>query len=549
MLEITEIPVPLDRGATEEGCLDAAHAEAVRLLGCQPYDIHELTLRRKSVDARRKRQVQFVVNVRVQLRQGLDERIVLDGLPQQNRRRVRLVSEVETGWPERSAAAGARTDRPVVVGAGCAGLFCALALAEAGLEPLLIERGQDARRRSTDIADFKALGLLKPDSNIQFGLGGAGTFSDGKLSTGTKSPDHRLILQTFVEAGAPEDILWEAKPHIGSDILPGVVENLVQRIRERGGEVRFGCKLIRLDRGIDSGVRDIAVTTDGFEEYIFVKHLVLACGHSARDVFALLQEKNVRLARKTFAMGVRIEHLQADIDAAQYGASAGHPALGAASYNLVTHCANGRSLFSFCMCPGGEVVAAATEPDGVVTNGASLNARAGANANAALLVNINPEDLPGTDPLAGIELQRQCERRAFELGGGAHRAPVQLVGDFLAGRPSEEAGRIQPTYPRGTTWSELDETLPPHVIETLRAGLPALDRKLRGFNDPEAVLTGVETRSSSPVQIVRGKDLQAEGTPGLYPCGEGAGYAGGIMSAATDGLRVARAVIADIAAR
>ena len=549
MLEISEIPVSLDQGATESGCIDAGTREAQRLLGCQPFDIRAVTLRRKSTDARRKRHVQFVISVRVELRPGLDERVLIDALPAQARRRVRLVEDDQAAFPGRSAAVGKRHARPVVVGAGCAGLFAALALAEAGLEPLLIERGKDAARRADDVETFNALGLLNPESNIQFGLGGAGAFSDGKLSTGTKSPDHRLILNTLVQAGAPRDILWESNPHIGSDILPRVVASLVERIRGLGGEVRFGCKLIRVDRGVDTGIRDIAVVSqNGFEEYLFVKHLVLACGHSARDVFDLLQNSGVQLARKTFAMGVRIEHLQADIDAAQYGPAAGHPALGAASYKLVAHCAGGRSLFTFCMCPGGEVVAAATEPKGVVTNGASLNARAGTNANAALLVNITPEDLPGTDPLEGVALQRACERKAYELGGGAFQAPVQLVGDFLDGRPSAGPGRVQPSYPRGVTWTQLDEALPPHVADTLRLGLPALDRKLRGYCDGQAVLTGVETRSSSPVQVTRDASLQSVNTPGLYPCGEGAGYAGGIMSAAADGIRCARAVISSIEA-
>lgn len=544
MLEISEIRCSLKHGRTEAGCCETGLRTAVKLLGCDRDDIASVALRKKSVDARKKQDVHFTLTVRVALRDGLDEGYVLSRLRSQNQRHIRIVSDDMPSFPSPLGRAGRSATHPVIVGAGCAGLFAALSLAEAGLEPLLIEQGDDAARRTKAAETFNATGTLDPANNIQFGLGGAGTFSDGKLNTGTKSPAHRLVLQAFVDAGAPHEILWDAKPHIGSDILPDVVTNLVARIERLGGGVRFQTKLTAIERGPLGAVRGIEVAHDRRTERIATEHLVLACGHSARDVFGLLHDGGFELARKTFAMGVRIEHLQADIDRVLYGSAAGHPALGAAPYRLVAHLPNGRSIFSFCMCPGGQVVAAASEPGGVVTNGASLHARDGRNANAALLVNVEPDDLPGDDSLAGVKLQRSCEQAAFALGGGAYRAPAQLVGDFLAKRPSTAPGRVQPTYPRGVTWGTIDDCLPPHIIETLRLGIPALGRKLRGYDDPEAVLTAPETRSSSPVTIVRDRETcVAVGAPGLYPCGEGAGYAGGIMSAATDGIRCAQAVI------
>ena len=544
MLEISEIRCSLKHGATETGCCETGLRAAIKLLGCAREDIAHVTLRKKSIDARKKQDVHFTLTVRITLHEGTNEDRTLQKVRPQDRRRVRAVADDDPAFPQPLGLTGRPLPRPVVVGAGCAGLFAALTLAEAGLEPLLIEQGDDAARRTAAVEWFNRTGELDPANNIQFGLGGAGTFSDGKLNTGTKNPAHRLILQTFVDAGAPREILWDAKPHIGSDILPDVVTNLVSRIESLGGEVRFRTKLTSIERKADGSVNAIEVAHDGESERVVTDRLILACGHSARDVFELLHDGGFMLDRKTFAVGARIEHLQTDIDRALYGSAAGHPALGAAPYSLVAHLPNGRSIFSFCMCPGGQIVAAASEPGGVVTNGASLHARDGRNANAALLVNVEPGDLPGDDPLAGIDLQRACERAAFELGGGAYRAPAQLVGDFLAKRPSTGSGRVQPTYPRGVTWGSIDDCLPPHVIETLRLGIPALGRKLRGYDDPEAVLTAPETRSSSPVTIVRDRETcVATEAPGLYPCGEGAGYAGGIMSAATDGIRCAQAVI------
>ena len=552
MLDISGIRIPLDGLDGTERTEELALRRAVlRRLRVAPDDLASLEPRKRSIDARRKSDVHLAYTVRVELRgHGNAERELLDRLRRRHAERgVRVADGGSFSLPARVGPRPAR--RPVVVGAGCAGLFCALALAEAGLEPLLVERGRDAARRTADIERFNRTGELDPESNVQFGLGGAGTFSDGKLATGTRSPAHRFILETFVEAGAPREILWDARPHVGSDILPTVVTNVLGRVRELGGEVLLGCRMT--DLGVSDGrVRSVTLerrdpqTGDVATERVACDDVVLACGHSARDVFSLLRDRGVSLERKTFAMGVRVEHLQAMVDRAQYGPSAGHPALGAAPYKLVAHLGDGRSAFSFCMCPGGYVVAAASEPGGVVTNGMSLSDRAGTNANSGLLANVYPGDLPGDDVLAGVELQRGCERAAYAAGGGAYVAPAQLVGDFLQGVPSSAGGSVVPTYPRGVSWGDVSGCLPPYVAETLRGAIPLMDRRLRGFSTADAVLTGVETRSSSPVRVTRGGDCRSVSTAGLWPCGEGAGYAGGIMSAATDGLRVAQALVDSI---
>lgn len=556
MLEISNLKIALARlDGTPESERRAVRAAVLRRLHVAPDDVTGVELRRRSVDARKRDNVHLTVTARVTLRGGANaEKALLAKLARRkNDRGIQQVEDQMPLLPPRVAKSPAC--QPVVVGAGCAGLFCALALASAGLDPILVERGDDASRRGEAVRRFNETGELDCESNIQFGAGGAGTFSDGKLTTGTKSALHRLVLDTFVEAGAAPEIAWDAKPHIGSDVLPGVVDHICARIRELGGEIRFRTRLVGIDvAGGSTAPRVEAVSLERrepsgllVEERLRTDALVLACGHSARDVFELLRDLGVALDRKTFAMGVRIEHLQADIDRAQYGPSAGHPALGAAPYKLVAHLPSGRSAYSFCMCPGGYVVAAASEEGGVVTNGMSLAARAGTNANSGLLANVLPSDLPGDDPLAGIELQRQCERAAFEMGGGGYVAPAQLVGDFLRREASSAAGRIAPTYPRGVAWGEVDGCLPPYVAETLREAIPAMARHLRGFDDVEAVLTGVESRSSSPVRVTRGEGFQSVSHAGLFPAGEGAGYAGGIMSAATDGLRVADAVIGALA--
>jgi uncharacterized FAD-dependent dehydrogenase len=540
MIEVSNIRIPLHQlDGTLESELSACRRAAARKLGVRQSDIGRIELHRRSIDARKRSAIIIIFTARLELN-GNEEQVAKAAGSN-----VRVIADTMTpALPARLANVGGA--RPVVVGAGCAGLFCALALASAGLEPLLVERGQDARERTETVRRFVETGELDPQSNIQFGLGGAGTFSDGKLGTGTKSPAHRLILQALVDAGAQRRILWDAKPHVGSDVLPHVVESIAQRIRELGGEVRFNTRLSGLDVE-DGRVRGVTLACGDAEEHVATTDVVLACGHSARDVFSLLKSVGVTLERKTFAMGVRIEHLQASIDQALYGRSAGHPALGPAPYKLVDHLPGGRSVFSFCMCPGGYVVAATSEPYGVVTNGMSLSDRAGANANAALLVNVFADDYRPDDVLAGIDLQTGVEKIAFMEGvedGVAYAAPAQLVGDFLKGVASSGPGSVAPTYPRGVTWSDaLDRVLPSYIAESLRASLPRLERKIKGFCAEDAVLTGVESRSSSPVRVTRTKEGMSVSTRGLWPCGEGAGYAGGIMSAATDGLNIAEALI------
>ena len=554
MLEVSGIRIPLSAlDGSDARELAACRRAVARKLRVGEKVLATVERRRRSIDARKRGDVQITFTLRIELAGGAaEERALLARLAKKRAgKNVRIVDERPFGFPERIERRDA--PRPVVIGAGCAGLFCALSLARAGLEPLLVERGDDATRRGEIVRLHDETGALDPESNIQFGVGGAGTFSDGKLQTGTKSPAHRLILETFVAAGAQREILWDAKPHVGSDVLPRVVTDIVRQIEEAGGEVRCRCRMTDLD--VSGGeVRGVTLSTTRYdgsvcEERVASDCVVLCCGHSARDVFELLRERGVPMERKTFAMGVRIEHLQADIDRALYGEAAGHPALGAAPYSLSCHLPSGRSAFSFCMCPGGYVVSAASEPGGVCTNGMSLSDRAGANANSGLLANVFPEDLPGDDVLAGVELQWACERAAFAAGGGAYVAPAQLVGDFLAGAPSSAGGRVAPTYPRGVAWGDVTPCLPGYVTETLRAAIPALGRKLRGFDAADAVLTGVETRSSSPVRVTRGDDGQSVGVRGLWPVGEGAGYAGGIMSAATDGILAAEKIVAAYSAR
>ena len=554
VIEVSGIRVALSKlDGSDARELTVLRRALARRLHVQSDELTHVSRRKRSIDARKKGDIQLIFTLRAELA-GVDdaEKALLERLSSRREAGgVRQVSAAEKGFPMPVGRAPHDQGPIVVVGAGCAGLFCALSLARAGLEPLLVERGDDAARRSRVVRAHNETGRLDPESNIQFGVGGAGTFSDGKLQTGTKSPFHRLVLKTFAEAGAQRRILWDAKPHIGSDVLPDVVTHIVEMIEEAGGTVRCRCRLV--DLHVSEGrVRAVTLRSEDpetgivTEERVPCSRVVLACGHSARDVFELLRDRSVPMERKTFAMGVRIEHLQADIDHALYGPSAGSPALGAAPYSLAVHLPSGRSAFSFCMCPGGYVVSAASEQGGVVTNGMSYSDRAGENANSGLLANVFPEDLPGDDVLAGVDLQRSCEQAAFEAGGGAFVAPAQLVGDFLHGRPSSAVGGIQPTYPRGVAWGDVSRCLPPYITETIRAAIPEMGRKLHGFDRTDAVLTGVETRSSSPVRVTRGNDLQSVGVRGLWPVGEGAGYAGGIMSAAADGLRVAEAVVADV---
>lgn len=516
--------------APEEDREKLLRKRAAAALGLAPAELRELRIVRRSIDARKRDKVRLLYTVDVSVE---DESALSAGLAE------KYASPRETPYalpkPGREPAL-----RPVVVGFGPAGMFIALALAEAGLRPLVLERGLDVQQRREKVRLFREQGILDPECNVQFGEGGAGTFSDGKLNSGIGGAESAYVLRRFAEFGAPRRILWDAAPHVGTDILTEVVANLRRRILSLGGEIRFSCRVS--DLIVSEGTLRGLIVGNGGEE-IACDALFLAIGHSARDTLEMLLRRGAAMEPKPFAMGVRIEHLQRSIDRAQYGHFAGNPALGAAPYKLAVHLPDGTGVYTFCMCPGGYVIAAASEEGGVVTNGMSYSGRAGRNGNSALLASLSPKQFPEAGPLGGMQWQRQLETAAFRWAGGNYAAPSQLLRDFVLGMDSAGPGRILPTYEPGVRWGDLHDWLPRVVTDPIMKALPMLNRKLPGFADPEAVLTGPETRSSSPVRLLRGTDCQSIGLKGLYPCGEGAGWAGGIVSAAADALRCCEAYL------
>jgi uncharacterized FAD-dependent dehydrogenase len=540
MLRITELRLPLSHAE------EALRPAIVARLGVTNADLLAFTVFKRSFDARKKSAVQLIYTLDCELR---DEAPVFDRLAGQPH--IRPTPDTGYHFIGHAPADMAHERRPLVIGFGPCGIFAALVLAQMGLRPIVLERGKPVRERTKDTWALWRQGVLTPESNVQFGEGGAGTFSDGKLWSQISDPRHltRKVLTEFVKAGAPEEILFVAKPHIGTFRLVGVVEKMRAEIEALGGEVRFGQRVT--DVLIEGGqVRGVTLA-DGAQ--IAADHVILALGHSARDTFTMLHGRGVFMEPKPFSIGFRIEHPQSIIDAARFGPSAGHPILGAADYKLVHHARNGRSVYSFCMCPGGTVVAATSEPGRVVTNGMSQYSRNERNANAGIVVGITPQDYRQdgrtegpVNPLDGIAFQRLWESRAFELGGGSYAAPAQLVGDFIKGQASAALGKVLPSYQPGVHLTDLGArghaSLPDYAIAALREALPAFERQIKGFSMPDAVLTGVETRTSSPLRITRGRDFQSLNVRGLYPAGEGAGYAGGIMSAGVDGIEVAEAL-------
>ena len=558
MLRLTDLKLPLDHP-------EAALREAIMArLGIAADELTGYTVARRSYDARRRGAIVLIYSVDVDTPREADilQQLQLDtestsfahpgdsgkGAP------GKIGPTPDTGYKFVARAPDHLPLRPLVIGMGPCGLFVALLLAQMGFRPIVLERGKAVRERTRDTWGLWRKKVLNPESNVQFGEGGAGTFSDGKLWSQISDPKHygRKVIDEFVRAGAPEEIAYVSKPHIGTFRLVSMVEEMRATIESLGGEIRFSQRvddlLVDTDR---DGTRHVRGVTLDSGEQLRADHVVLALGHSARDTFAMLHARGVFLEAKPFSIGFRIEHPQSLIDTARFGPQAGHPLLGAADYKLVHHCRNGRSVYSFCMCPGGTVVAAASEPGRVVTNGMSQYSRNERNANAAIVCGITPEDYApyGEGPLAGIELQRRWEARAFELGGGEYEAPGQLVGDFLKGRASGAFGTVLPSYKPGVRLGDLAPSLPEYAIAAIREALPAFDKQIRGFAMHDAVLTGVETRTSSPVRITRGEDGHSLNTRGLFPAGEGAGYAGGILSAGVDGIRTAEAVALDILSR
>ncbi|MGN6364905.1 NAD(P)/FAD-dependent oxidoreductase [Asticcacaulis taihuensis] len=537
MLRITELKLPLDHVP------EALPSAICVRLGIAPQDLLSFEIARRANDARKKSAILLIYSVDVVLK---DEAAVLERLA--GNPSVRPTPDTEYRFIGHAPAVSQKR-RPVVIGAGPCGLFAALILAQMGLKPIILERGKVVRERTKDTWGLWRKSELNPESNVQFGEGGAGTFSDGKLYSQVKDPRHlgRKVLTEFVKAGAPPEILTEAHPHIGTFRLVSMVEHMRQTIEALGGEYRWQARVTDIDiETAGDGTRQVRGLHLHDGGYLEADQVVLAVGHSARDTFQMLYDRGVFIEAKPFSIGVRIEHPQSWIDMARFGACAGHPDLGAAAYSLSHHCKNDRTVYSFCMCPGGRVVAAASEPGRVVTNGMSQYSRKEFNANAGFVVGIDPErDYPG-HPLAGIELQRKLEAQAFMAGGSTYQAPGQKVGDFLAGRASTEFGEVLPSYKPGVHLTDLSECLPGFVIDAMREALPVFGRQIKRYDHPDAMMTGVETRTSSPIRITRGKDLQSLNTQGLYPAGEGAGYAGGILSAAIDGIKIAEAVAKEL---
>ncbi|MBK7767050.1 MAG: NAD(P)/FAD-dependent oxidoreductase [Sulfuritalea sp.] len=533
-MRLTELKLPLDHTERE------LHDSILQRLGIEEHELVGYSIFRRSHDARKRSAIVFIYTLDVELK---DEKALLARL--RNDRQVTPTPDTAYRFVTR-APPTPPTPRPVVIGSGPCGLFAGLVLAQMGFRPIILERGKSVRQRTQDTWGLWRKGRLDPESNVQFGEGGAGTFSDGKLYSQIKDPHFRgrKVLTEFVKAGAPAEILYVSKPHIGTFKLVTVVENMRAEIESLGGELRFQSRVddIVIEQGQVRGLRLAGGET------MVATHIVLAVGHSARDTFQMLHQRGVHVEAKPFSIGVRIEHPQSLIDRARFGPNAGNPLLGAADYKLVHHCKNGRSAYSFCMCPGGTVVAATSEPGRVVTNGMSQYSRNERNANSAIVVGVTPADFPGgagdplAAPLAGIAFQRHWESLAFEAGGGNYSAPVQRVGDFLAGRPSTALGSVLPSYTPGVHPTDLARCLPDYVVAALRESLPAFGREIAGFAMEDALLTGVETRTSSPIRITRDENFQSLNTRGLFPAGEGAGYAGGILSAAVDGIRVAEAV-------
>ena len=530
MIRVTELTLPLDHPP------DALRDAVLARLGIPPGDLIGLAIARRGYDARRRSAISLVYAADAEVR---NEAAVL--ARHANDPRVRPAPDTRYHVPVRVTTA---PRRPVVIGTGPCGLLAALTLAEMGFRPLILERGRLVRERTRDTWGLWRHGVLNPESNVQFGEGGAGTFSDGKLYSGIKDPRHltRKLLTEFAAAGAPEEILTSSKPHIGTFRLVTVVEGIRAKIESLGGEYRFSARVEDIETDARRHVRGLTLAGG---EQIDADHVILAIGHSARDTFAMLHRRGVHIEAKAFSIGARIEHPQSLIDRARFGGFAGHPALGAADYKLVHHASNGRSVYSFCMCPGGRVVAATSEIGCVVTNGMSQYSRAEFNANAGIVVGITPADYPG-DALAGVAFQREWEQRAFLAGGGDYAAPGQLAGDLLAGRASVALGDVAPSYKPQIRPADLAGCLPGFAIEAIREALRKFDRDIPGFAMHDAVLTAVETRTSSPIRIGRGADGHSLNTRGLFPAGEGAGYAGGIMSAGVDGIRVAEAVAASL---